>query len=238
MACNLFGNLRQPEDLDILCLTTEWEQEALKSKLVALNSNFYLIDSRDPTATYRVLWYLLTDTDSCVKVDLLFPGVLDIPSIPGSSITRANAYHLPCAPLSLVLLLKLQAWNHHSEALEYRYRAKQPTDARDIEALLPIASKMGLQLRSDAVLPQSFVSKSIARAEKFMRVVPSSRAFWEKLGMVEKAKPVPIKTVLPMRKPGEVQTKKTIQVTIPKSVVKPSSSGVRRPGYTYDFDFM
>ncbi|KAF5378458.1 hypothetical protein D9615_007060 [Tricholomella constricta] len=211
MACKLFGNARDPnvstrvladqapssalnfgfptyQDIDILCLTTEWEQEALKRKLVSLNSSFYLVAARSPLATYKVLWFRFADTDSCVKVDLLFPGVLGIPSIPASSITTANAHKLPCAPFALVLLLKLQAWVHHGEALEYRFRQKQLMDARDITLLLPIACSMNIRPCATGTLPKAFLELSAGRAEKFVRHAPSSRPFWELLRLIKTEK--------------------------------------------------
>jgi len=153
---------------------------------VSLNLAFYLVPARNPGATYEVLWYRFIDTGSCLKVDLLFPGVLNIPSIPASSITTTNSHRLPCAPLLLVLLLKLQAWIHHGEALEFRYRQKKPTDARDILVLLPIACSMNIHLRSESYLPKSFVDVSKSRAEKFAMEQPDARKFWESLGFVEK----------------------------------------------------
>jgi len=144
-------------------------QEALKSKLVSVNSSFYLVAARNPLALYKVLWYHLSDTDSTVKVDLLFPGILNIPSIPSSAITSSNAHNLPCAPFSLVLLLKVQAWIHHGDAPEHWYRAKQPTDQRDIEALLPLAVKKDVKPRSDGFLPQSFITDAARNVGRFVR---------------------------------------------------------------------
>jgi hypothetical protein len=146
-----------------------------------LNSKFYLVKARDPYATYKVLWYL-TDTNSRIKVDLLFPGVLNIPSIPPSCITRTNIYSLPCAPFSLVLLLKLQAWIHHGESLASRYYLKKPMDARDIDALLPIAIRMCLKPRTEKFLPESFVKSSELHVRKYVREVSGSATQWRTLG--------------------------------------------------------
>ena len=157
------------------------DQEGLKRRLALLNSKFYLVNARDPHAAYKVLWYL-TDTGSRIKIDLLFPGVLDIPAIPTSCITRTNIFSLPCAPFSLVLLLKLQAWVHHGESLSPRYYVKKPIDARDIDALLPIASRMGLKPRTEKFLPESFVKKSELRVKKYGQEVPTSVKQWIALG--------------------------------------------------------
>jgi len=194
LACNLFGNSRKPNDIDILCLTCNLEQEALKSRLVALNPKFYLVRARDSTAKYKVLWYTPTQYGPCIKVDILLPGVLDIPSIPSSSITRDNDAKLPCAPFSLVLLLKLQAWIHHGEALEHWLRAKQFNDRCDLERLLPIAVRRGMSLGSGGILPESFITLSAKRAERFVRyeATPGTRTHWEKLGLIPEQKPTPV----------------------------------------------
>jgi hypothetical protein len=169
------------QDLDILCLSTTVGAETLKRMLVSLNDRFYLIPARNPRDTYKVLWYC-TDTDARVKVDLLMPGVLGIPSIPPSCITCGNIYSLPCAPLSVVLLLKLQAWVHHGEAVQAHYRLKKPMDERDINALLPIASRMRVRPKMEKSLPESFVRKSESRVEIYVREVPASKNQWKELG--------------------------------------------------------
>ena len=194
-----------------MCLSSPLNQEGLKRRLVSLNSRFYLVNARDPSAQYKVLWYL-TDTGSRIKVDLLFPGVLDIPDIPPSCITRTNIYSLPCAPLSLILLLKLQAWIHHGDSLHTRYFLKKPTDARDINALLSFATRMGLKPRTEKWLPVSFVTTSESRVRRYVREVPASARQWLDLGYdvavmqkpqsksPEVDRPQPLKVVKP-RKP-------------------------------------
>ncbi|KAF8515170.1 hypothetical protein JB92DRAFT_80301 [Gautieria morchelliformis] len=184
MACLLFGNTRKPNDLDVLCLTQIWEQEALKSRLVELNPKFYLVPSRNPRATYKVLWYHISETDSCLKVDILLPGVLDIPDVPLPDIDRNNNSGLPCAPLSHLLLLKLQGWIHHGESALLRDRLKQPQDVRDVDELLVIAVRRGLKPREEGYLPQSFIRRAELRVEKYVNAYPASRANWIALGFV------------------------------------------------------
>ncbi|KAG5636239.1 hypothetical protein H0H81_008669 [Sphagnurus paluster] len=212
MACKLLGNTRRPnvsiasspnnlssdptivQDLDILCLTSTWTQEALKQRLVALDAGFYLIAARSPLATYKVLWYRLPVTDSRVKVDLLFPGVMNIPVIPPTRIITpstdayANRDKLRCAPPALVLLLKLQAWQDHRDAFESRFWGKQYVDADDLMALLPVVCAMGVDLRKEMEMEMlgALLALSLPRVERFMLQVPSSRAYWETLGLVQK----------------------------------------------------
>lgn len=158
--------------------------EPLKSKLVALNGSFYLWPARDPRATYTVLWYHIVETDSCLKVDILLPGVLDIPAISFTNFDFDNASGLPCAPLSLVLLLKLQAWVHHGESPDVRYRIKQPTDAQDIKELLQVARTRRLKPRTESFLPNSFISLAESRVEKFVEQYPRTRVEWVAVGFV------------------------------------------------------
>lgn len=73
MACKLYGNDRIPEDLDILCLESPWNEEELKQRVVAVNPLFYLVPGKAPGATYKVLWYRIQPRGRC-KVDLLRPG--------------------------------------------------------------------------------------------------------------------------------------------------------------------
>lgn len=177
-------NWLSTQDLDILCLTSSWPQENLKAKLVEINHKFYLVPSRDPRATYQVLWYHITETDSCIKVDILFPGVLDIPDVPLSLIDHNNIYNLPCTPLSHLLLLKLQGWIHHGESTAQRYRQKQPQDEQDINELLAIACLRGLRPREERYLPRSFILRAELRVQKYVRACPSSERSWRALGFV------------------------------------------------------
>ncbi|KIJ31453.1 hypothetical protein M422DRAFT_234553 [Sphaerobolus stellatus SS14] len=182
MACKLYGTTRQPGDLDIFCLTTSWAQEDLKRRLTETNSCFYLIPSRTPGATWKVLWYYIKETQSCCKVDILFPGTMDFPDIPVSVIDRSNPYAVPCVPLSALLLLKLQGWIHHGEAVEFRYRSKQPNDAKDIKELLVIARRQHIRPRTEVYLLSTFISEADSRVKTFVTKHPSSRDDWTTLG--------------------------------------------------------
>lgn len=68
----------------MVVFTSKYTQEELKDFLIAYDSRFYLVPSKDPYATYRVLWFKLytyKDRHLDCKVDLLLPGVMNIPSI-------------------------------------------------------------------------------------------------------------------------------------------------------------
>jgi hypothetical protein len=166
------------QDIDILCLSNFWSQESLKHALVRRNSKFYLVPSRDPTATYQVLWY--RHTFSRIKVDILLPGVMNIPSISPSQIVQRNG--LPVAPLSMVFLLKLQAWSQHRASTVSRFVMKQYTDKDDIVRLLPILAQHNIKPDEDRRLPSSFRVAAASRVQAFVRHHPTSREAWDRIG--------------------------------------------------------
>jgi len=183
MACRLYGNSRTPEDLDILCLGCPWSQEELKRRVVAANPSFYLVDARTPGATYRVLWYRTSLYGRRLKVDLLFPGIMNIPSVPISEIDYPEPGR-PCAPFAVVFLLKLQAWVQHRDSEELRFRLKANTDALDLRTMLPIAREKGFSIRrtNSACLPSSFVAPVASRVRRFVQEWPETRHGWRSLG--------------------------------------------------------
>ncbi|QRV98116.1 PTCB-BRCT domain protein [Ceratobasidium sp. AG-Ba] len=162
-------------------------QEELKRILVNADSQFYLIPAKNPLDTYKVLWFR-TSSDARVKVDLLQPGIMSIPSFSPSEIeyksTQATTYsstraRIPVAPFGLVLLLKLQAWEQHKDSSEYRFREKQHTDSRDIDVLLPLAAASNANFDS---LPEEFLQEAHRRVILYTRTFPSSDEGWKRLG--------------------------------------------------------
>ncbi|KAJ4479793.1 hypothetical protein C8J55DRAFT_77924 [Lentinula edodes] len=154
VACSAYGMSRVPNDIDMVVLTSRYTQEELKNLLVRYNSNFYLVASKDPLTTYRVLWFRLTGYHRSCKVDLLLPGTMNIPFVDPSRIHRVgntrqtdNIYSsvlsakYPLMPFLPLLLLKLQAWQDHGESAKFFMRDKQPTDVQDIRELLQLAEQ-------------------------------------------------------------------------------------------------
>lgn len=101
-ACQLYGTSRtpgvrssvfiqsyllilNPQDVDIVILTTSYDTERLKAMLVARDPTFYLRLAKTFGATYKVLWarivYSYAQSDAC-KVDILTPGIMNIPDVP------------------------------------------------------------------------------------------------------------------------------------------------------------
>lgn len=209
VACALYGNTRHPnvrslicpfacivsffscelaQDLDILILNAPYDQETIKRMLTVANPAFYTVASKTIGATYRVLWYnprgwSLTPRFDSIKVDILLPGIMDIPSFSANHINTNNSRQLPAAPFSIVLLLKLQAWSQHRAAFKTYLNIKQYTDASDLEVLVPLAATNGVRI-SEAVLPSSFVEAAKDRVLEYVRHCPSSRTIsqWKTIG--------------------------------------------------------
>ncbi|THU75320.1 hypothetical protein K435DRAFT_974877 [Dendrothele bispora CBS 962.96] len=161
VACSAYGMSRTPADIDMVVLTSSYTQEELKNRLVSYDPRFYTVASKDPLATYRVLWFRLSGYRRCCKVDLLLPGVMNIPLVPLERIYRMkdhqstvtsesslSSYYstlstrsadYPLMPFLPLLLLKLQAWQDHGESPKLYMREKQPTDVKDINELLDLA---------------------------------------------------------------------------------------------------
>jgi hypothetical protein len=227
-------------------------QEQLKARLIALDPRFYTVASKDPYATYRVLWFRLPTyttgysyayRDRSCKVDLLLPGIMNIPFVPKERIYKvrdegknylsskslaysssssygsrsqssSNSDPLPLMPFLPLLLLKLQAWQDHGESSKLYMRQKQPTDVLDITELLALAvkkycsesptsstsstrqtrmattattgqaSKSNLTLleKEKSWIPESFITAGKTRVKKFVRMYPSTKSQWIKIG--------------------------------------------------------
>ncbi|KAG7097934.1 hypothetical protein E1B28_005245 [Marasmius oreades] len=211
VACFEYGTSRTPNDIDMVVLGCVWTQEELKRQVVATDSNFYTVASKDFRATYRVLYYrfpssytsgsttsssgysrlLYTSSSNrrygknC-KVDLLFPGIMNIPPVPRSRIYyKDNRSSKPLMPFLPLLLLKLQAWQDHGESSKQWMRAKQPTDVADITELLNVAvtKYLDVKLKNDEVwLPASFVDAAKRRVKLFTTRYPFTRSQWKLLG--------------------------------------------------------
>jgi len=189
MACSIYGNPRVPSDVDIVCLTDKHTQAELKAILVNKNSNFYTVASKDPTATYRVLWYRLSGLSGLryktCKVDVLTPGIMNIPAVPPSRIAyRASRSDLPLMPFLPLLLLKLQAWMDHRTAAKNYLVVKQFTDVGDIDELLELAvAEFNVDLKADRRwLPESFVKAAVTRVKSYVRNYPDSVKHWREIG--------------------------------------------------------
>ncbi|KAG7440707.1 uncharacterized protein BT62DRAFT_975636 [Guyanagaster necrorhizus] len=185
VACSCYGMRRSPNDIDMVVLGCRLTQEELKRRVVAANSSFYLVASKDPRATYKVLWYRLPGYRRSCKVDLLFPGIMNIPPVPSDSIVhRRHSYNhhtFPVMPFIPLLLLKLQAWKDHGESTKYYMNAKQPTDVRDITELLNIYVTAGNLGELGNWVPESFLKAGRSRRREFVRLYPHTANNWRRI---------------------------------------------------------
>ncbi|EGN94107.1 hypothetical protein SERLA73DRAFT_115020 [Serpula lacrymans var. lacrymans S7.3] len=185
----------------MVVLTRSLSSEIVKNMLVAQDSNFFLVKSTNPRATYRVLWYKLPPCSSVLgsyagqtkrecKVDILIPGPnLNIPFIPRKGIKYPNGTDLPVMPLVALLPLKLQAWRDHAISRRSDFQLKQWVDVDDIKELLKIVvdvdAKMWFGPRSKAWLPVELLRVAEVRVRLYAERYPSTSADWKKIGLLD-----------------------------------------------------
>ncbi|KAF5351073.1 hypothetical protein D9756_008154 [Leucocoprinus leucothites] len=211
--CCLFGSTaaamygaenRNPRDVDVVVLVpaaspaaAEITVEEIK-QLVADNSSsdFYLQPSRDPNATHKILYHVLTPThptpdDSghhACKVDLLLPGMIGIPkSIPSDVIHYEDYFpDIPLIPFGVLLLLKVGAWYEHQRDGRLRImREKLKYDRKDIMELLDLAENEYMIRMRDVEAWAGWDWLNVMReyvreyADKF----PDTKRSWEAIGV-------------------------------------------------------
>ena len=120
---------------------------------------------------------------SC-KVDVLIPGIMNIPSVPREKIVHIDS--LPSMPLIPLILLKLQAWEDHRNAFKSYHRMKQWTDVNDLELLLPIAISRRDSLEKETWLPGSFVSAAKDRITRYLQHYPGQAKSWAQIGVASR----------------------------------------------------
>lgn len=155
------------QDLDILCLTPyPGGAEAIKKQLCKADDHFYTVRAKNPEDTWNVLWWR-TNSGSRFKIDILTPGVLDLPNIHPDYLIKIDKF--PCAPLHLLLFHKLKGWDDRQSSDRLNQRAKVPVDAKDIMWLLLIASTVyDLDItKKRSYITNSFRNDSYERAAKF-----------------------------------------------------------------------
>ncbi|KAG9218566.1 hypothetical protein PLEOSDRAFT_27394 [Pleurotus ostreatus PC15] len=195
-ACGAFGISRVATDVDVVVLTTDVGQEEIKRRLVAKDPKFILVASKNPYASYKVLWYeippspsspssLYAASRSC-KVDVLVPGIMSIPDVPRgySVVTISGEWKgLPLMPFIPLLMLKLQAWMDHRQADKQYLREKQHTDVRDIGELLDIGMRRKYTLAAErAWIPASFIQAAERRIPEYLVYYPLTADEWKKIG--------------------------------------------------------
>jgi len=190
-ACMTYGMTRVPNDIDIVVLDSGLTPEEIKRRLVSANPSFFLVPSTNPRNTYKVLWYNLRAT-SCLfppshacKVDVLVPGVLNIPSMPKHYIVHDPITRIPVMPFIAVLLLKLQGWADHRVSRRVDLQMKQYVDVRDICELLRIVTQDSeVHIRKESWLPESFVAAGRQRVAEFVLWHSDTSVHWRQIGLL------------------------------------------------------
>jgi hypothetical protein len=169
------------QDIDILCFTPYTRNvEDIKEQICEADDRFYLKQGR---GNYQVLYWRTDDDDQPnFKVDILLPGTLDLPDVSPNYIVKIQ--RLPCAPLVLLLLHKLKAWDDRRRSARQDWWAKLQGDVQDIEDLLRIASQRGLKLNKHRpYITHSFRKDSYERVADFTNVYPKHGSEWVALSL-------------------------------------------------------
>ncbi|TCD70778.1 hypothetical protein EIP91_001809 [Steccherinum ochraceum] len=183
-ACELNGCSRTPNDVDLIVMTSSYTTETLKNTLVAGGGgDFYTRPSKMIGATYRLLFCRIPTSSlfahkSC-KVDILIPGIMNLPMLPTSSFVRID--NLPVLPFSALLLMKVQGWSDHRKSERSDYRLKQHQDAKDVNELLAIGKERGERLTPET-LPSDFWLAGMKLIVEYVNV-KGGRMSWEELGL-------------------------------------------------------
>ncbi|KAJ3992848.1 hypothetical protein F5050DRAFT_1786210 [Lentinula boryana] len=198
MSCCLFGSLacqihgmstRDPKDADLVVLNNRGhDTEGLKQILVDEDERFYLVASRNPDATYQVLYFKLGPRRSC-KVDILTTGnstSLDIPRVPDTRIQYIHPYNdLPVMPLLALLLLKLQGWIDHRHSQKANEQAKVRQDVADVQEMLKIAVEEEVHINDHESqwMHRWFVERMMNKVDEYTNQFLGSLSDWESLGL-------------------------------------------------------
>ncbi|TFK31926.1 hypothetical protein BDQ12DRAFT_716706 [Crucibulum laeve] len=148
------GKGRCPKDVDLLIAQEGPAGSHLSTadlKTLILSSNprhFHLKLPRDPSATYRILYYRSEYLGLESKVDILTPGTILLPPVMEKDVgfglsglqTAVLRPGIPLIPFPVLLLHKLQGWDDHRLAKEKYKRDKMAQDAKDIVRLLAMKS--------------------------------------------------------------------------------------------------
>lgn len=190
LACSLYGIERPPQDADILVLPGYmWyapDPESLKRALVSMDPvHFYARASKNPGATYRVLYYRRPEPGGFTcKVDILLPGILHLPALAPAQIIWIEG--LPVIPFALLLLQKLQAYDDHQRSLERHHFVRWEKDKADIDELLGIQARVREVMderpwADRGLFSDEFMALSARRVEDYATRY-ECRAQWRDLG--------------------------------------------------------
>jgi len=175
------------QDVDVLILNSQYDQEEIKRMITRKNPCFYLMDAKTTGADWKVLWNHprgkgFTKRSAAIKIDILLPGIMELPSFNPYWINYHNSLKLPTAPLLLVLLHKVRGWSKRVNSTDHHYE-KHRQDASDVATLAPLASQTGVTIH-DNVLPDEFIESASVWVNDFIAAYPKLRTqyHWRKIG--------------------------------------------------------
>ena len=172
----------------MVVLTNSFEQETIKEMIVVKDDDFFLVRSKRPGATYRILYYALKPWGAWCKVDILIPGALNVPFVPINLVVHIQ--DMPLMPLFAVLLLKLQGWTDHRDSEREDWQEKQYVDVDDIMELLKIiVNNHPYQIVGhQRWVPHSMILAAQERVDEFVREQPGTKSGWLYIGFKVQSK--------------------------------------------------
>jgi hypothetical protein len=150
------------------------DPEDIKEQIVLADSRYYLEQSRKRGATYQILYCRLpgwsTDPERCVKVDILVPPTLGLPTITDSDIFLID--NIPVMPIFDLLVMKTQGWWDHRNSPRTDFQRKEDNDISDVIALLESAREEEVSYVDEAEEDRhsrAFMGHARALANRFIR---------------------------------------------------------------------
>lgn len=168
-----------------MVVSDDFDPEDIKEIIVRADERYYLEQSKKRGATHYILYCRLpgwaTDDKRRVKVDILVPPTLNLPTI-----SRSDTYlikRIPVMPIFDLLVMKTQGWRDHRTSHRADFRFKENSDVTDIFALLERAKQENVSYVDESNEyrhSQEFINLAHFLVNKFVRV-HNKRQKWRAL---------------------------------------------------------
>lgn len=169
----------------MLILNATQTAEQIKEEILRSSPEFSLADLATLSATYRVCWFTFPISERRCRVDILLPGMIQLPELPPSCVVSAPHTAIPIMPLLPTLLHKCLAWEYHRGIQTEHYVMKTANDSREILELLPeAATSSECTAQSGSWLPAWFTENSRNSITSFVAEHPDSAASWVGMGYI------------------------------------------------------
>lgn len=167
------------QDVDVLILGSGYNQLEIQTMVKEKNPCFTL--KSVPKAPWKVL-YFCPEGFGQIKIDILVPGLAELPRFSPRLIDYNNERQLPAAPFLVVLLHKVLGWQRHFKSRDYRTYMRHWQDASDVANLVLIA-----QEREETIndRPNStFIHTARPWVSEFIAAYPRAeiRDHWRRIG--------------------------------------------------------